>query len=188
MVDIDTIVQILAPAVSELGLELYDVDLTGTGRARVLRVMVDREGGVDLDAIAAATAGGLAAARRAAARRGDRRAVRARGEQPGPRAPAPHARRTSPGRVGETISVKVRPATTTAPGACAASSPPPTTPASSSLLDDGTHRAHRVRRRHAGAHGLRVGDPSRSAATSKDAPSPRSPARESHLPREPVRR
>jgi ribosome maturation factor RimP len=55
MVDVDTIAQALAPAVGELGLELYDVELTGSGRARILRVMVDREGGVDLDAIADAT-------------------------------------------------------------------------------------------------------------------------------------
>jgi ribosome maturation factor RimP len=55
MVDVDTIAQALAPTVSELGLELYDVELSGTGRARILRVMVDREGGVDLDAIADAT-------------------------------------------------------------------------------------------------------------------------------------
>jgi ribosome maturation factor RimP len=55
MVDIDTIVQILAPAVSRLGVELYDVEVTGSGRARVLRVLVDREGGIDLDAIADAT-------------------------------------------------------------------------------------------------------------------------------------
>jgi ribosome maturation factor RimP len=55
MVDIDTIVQVLAPAVTDLGLDLYDVDVTGSGRARILRVMVDREGGVDLEAIAAAT-------------------------------------------------------------------------------------------------------------------------------------
>jgi ribosome maturation factor RimP len=55
MVDVDTIAQALAPAVSELGLDLYDVEVSGTGRARILRVMVDREGGVDLDAIADAT-------------------------------------------------------------------------------------------------------------------------------------
>ena len=47
--------QVLAPAVTDLGLDLYDVDVTGSGRARILRVMVDREGGVDLEAIAAAT-------------------------------------------------------------------------------------------------------------------------------------
>lgn len=55
MVDVDTIAQALAPVVSELGLDLYDVDVSGSGRARILRVMIDREGGVDLDAIAAAT-------------------------------------------------------------------------------------------------------------------------------------
>jgi ribosome maturation factor RimP len=55
MVDVDTIAQALVPAVSALGLELYDVELSGTARARILRVMVDREGGVDLDAIADAT-------------------------------------------------------------------------------------------------------------------------------------
>ncbi len=55
MIDVDTIAQALAPAVSELGLDLYDVDVSGTGRARILRVMIDREGGVDLEAIADAT-------------------------------------------------------------------------------------------------------------------------------------
>jgi ribosome maturation factor RimP len=55
MVDIDTIVQILAPAVSGLGLDLYDVEVSGSGRARVLRVLVDRDGGIDLDGIADAT-------------------------------------------------------------------------------------------------------------------------------------
>jgi ribosome maturation factor RimP len=55
MIDVDMIVRTLAPAVSELGLELYDVQVSGTGRARILRVMVDREGGVDLEAIADAT-------------------------------------------------------------------------------------------------------------------------------------
>jgi ribosome maturation factor RimP len=55
MVDVDTILQTLAPAVSALGLELYDVEVSGSGRARVLRVMVTRDGGVDLDAIADAT-------------------------------------------------------------------------------------------------------------------------------------
>jgi ribosome maturation factor RimP len=55
MVDIDTIVQILAPAVAGLGLDLYDVEVSGSGRARVVRVLVDREGGIDLEAIADAT-------------------------------------------------------------------------------------------------------------------------------------
>jgi ribosome maturation factor RimP len=55
MVDVDAIVRILAPAVEAQDLDLYDVEITGTGRARVVRVLVDREGGVDLDAIALAT-------------------------------------------------------------------------------------------------------------------------------------
>lgn len=39
---------------SSLGLELVDVELVGSGRARTLRLTVDREGGIDLDALAAA--------------------------------------------------------------------------------------------------------------------------------------
>jgi ribosome maturation factor RimP len=42
---------ILAPTVSALGLELVDLEL----RAGLLRVVVDRDGGVDLDTIASAT-------------------------------------------------------------------------------------------------------------------------------------
>ncbi len=41
----------LAPVVAGLGLALYDVELHGTGTARTLRVTVEKEGGVDLDAI-----------------------------------------------------------------------------------------------------------------------------------------
>jgi ribosome maturation factor RimP len=55
MIDVDAIVRSLAPAVAAAGLDLYDVELSGSGRARVLRVLVDREGGVDLDAIAEVT-------------------------------------------------------------------------------------------------------------------------------------
>jgi ribosome maturation factor RimP len=55
MIDVDAIAQQLGPAVAARGLELYDVELSGSGRARVLRVLVDRDGGVDLDAIAEAT-------------------------------------------------------------------------------------------------------------------------------------
>ena len=55
MVDLDTLVNALAPAVAGLGLHLYDVEVTGSGRARVLRVLIDRDGGIDLDAIADAT-------------------------------------------------------------------------------------------------------------------------------------
>ncbi len=44
------------PILSSLGLELVDVEFEGAGRARTLRLSVDRQGGVDLDALAEATA------------------------------------------------------------------------------------------------------------------------------------
>jgi ribosome maturation factor RimP len=46
---------VLEPVVRDLGLELYDVEVGGSNRARTLRVLVDRDGGVDLDAITSAT-------------------------------------------------------------------------------------------------------------------------------------
>jgi ribosome maturation factor RimP len=55
MINIDTLVETLAPAVAGLGLDLYDVEVSGSGRARILRVLIDRDGGIDLDAIARAT-------------------------------------------------------------------------------------------------------------------------------------
>ena len=55
MTNVDTIVQTLAPVVGALALDLYDIEITGAGRARVVRVLIDRAGGVDLEAIAAAT-------------------------------------------------------------------------------------------------------------------------------------
>ena len=51
----EAIVTAVQPALAALGLELFDLELVGTGRARLLRVFVDRDGGVDLDAITAAT-------------------------------------------------------------------------------------------------------------------------------------
>jgi ribosome maturation factor RimP len=42
------------PVLSSLGLELVDVEFVGSGRARTVRLTVDRDGGVDLDALAAA--------------------------------------------------------------------------------------------------------------------------------------
>ncbi len=47
----DELFDVLAAAVAPLGLELVDVELRG----KVARVVVDREGGIDLDAVAAAT-------------------------------------------------------------------------------------------------------------------------------------
>jgi ribosome maturation factor RimP len=43
----------IEPVLTTLGLELFDIQFTGAGRARTVRVVVDRDGGVDLDAISA---------------------------------------------------------------------------------------------------------------------------------------
>jgi ribosome maturation factor RimP len=53
--DLESIRDAVAPIVASLGLELYDVELTGAGHARAVRVVVDRQGGVDLDTITQAT-------------------------------------------------------------------------------------------------------------------------------------
>jgi ribosome maturation factor RimP len=42
----------LAPVVSRAGFDLEDVSITAAGRRSVVRVVVDRDGGVDLDAVA----------------------------------------------------------------------------------------------------------------------------------------
>ncbi len=55
MANVDSIVQVIAPVVGALDLDLYDIEITGAGRARVVRVMIDRPGGIDLEAIAVAT-------------------------------------------------------------------------------------------------------------------------------------
>ncbi|HSD48448.1 MAG TPA: ribosome maturation factor RimP, partial [Actinomycetota bacterium] len=47
--DVEALVR---PVVESSGLELWDVAFRGEGRRSVLRVSVDREGGVDLDTIA----------------------------------------------------------------------------------------------------------------------------------------
>jgi ribosome maturation factor RimP len=54
MRDVMVIVDAVEPVVAALGLELYDVEVTGTGRALVVRVLVDREGGIDLDTVGSA--------------------------------------------------------------------------------------------------------------------------------------
>jgi ribosome maturation factor RimP len=51
----ETIVAAIEPLLAPLGLELFDVQFTGSGRARTVRVIVDRDGGVDLDAITTAS-------------------------------------------------------------------------------------------------------------------------------------
>jgi ribosome maturation factor RimP len=53
--DVEKIREFVAPLVASLGLSLYDVELTGAGHARAVRVVVEKEGGVDLDTITDAT-------------------------------------------------------------------------------------------------------------------------------------
>ena len=48
----DSLLDLLAPVVAESGLDLEDVQITPAGRRRLLRVVVDRDGGVELDAVA----------------------------------------------------------------------------------------------------------------------------------------
>jgi ribosome maturation factor RimP len=47
----DTIRDLVGPVVDARGCRLYDVEVQGAGRQRTVRVLVDRDGGVDLDAI-----------------------------------------------------------------------------------------------------------------------------------------
>ena len=51
----DRLVGLLAAPVEALGLDLEAVDLTKAGKRSVLRVAVDKDGGVDMDDIAEAT-------------------------------------------------------------------------------------------------------------------------------------
>lgn len=44
--------RVLEPVVAEAGLELEALEVTPAGRRRVLRVVVDRDGGIDLDGVA----------------------------------------------------------------------------------------------------------------------------------------
>jgi ribosome maturation factor RimP len=46
---------LVGPALEAAGMELFDIELAGSGGNTVLRVTVDRSGGVDLDAISDAT-------------------------------------------------------------------------------------------------------------------------------------
>ncbi len=51
----DALVAAIEPVLAELGLDLYDLELVGRGPTQTLRVLIDRAGGIDLDAITAAT-------------------------------------------------------------------------------------------------------------------------------------
>ena len=50
--DLAAVERAVAPVVAAAGLDLYDVQLTGSGRATVLRVLVSGAGGIDLDRVA----------------------------------------------------------------------------------------------------------------------------------------
>jgi ribosome maturation factor RimP len=54
MTDVAAIADTVEPVVTALGLSLYDVEVSGSARAKVVRVLVDREGGVDLDTVGTA--------------------------------------------------------------------------------------------------------------------------------------
>ena len=51
----DALVDAVESVLDRLGLHLYDLELVGRAPSRVLRVTIDRDGGVDLDAITATT-------------------------------------------------------------------------------------------------------------------------------------
>ncbi len=53
--NLDALSATVEPVLAGLGLEFYDLEFVGTGSAQVLRVSIDREGGVDLDTITAAS-------------------------------------------------------------------------------------------------------------------------------------
>ena len=99
----ETIVAAIEPVLATLGLEVFDVQLTGSGRGSTVRVIVDRDGGVDLDAITAASE----RIQPALDALDDLRAYALEVSSPGLERPLhrpEHFRRA----VGETVSVKVR--------------------------------------------------------------------------------
>jgi ribosome maturation factor RimP len=50
-----TLLDLLRPTLAKNGLDVEDVEISTAGRRRVVRVLVDRDGGVTLDDLAAAT-------------------------------------------------------------------------------------------------------------------------------------
>ena len=50
--DRDSLVALLAPVAGEHGLDLEDVVVTPAGKRRLLRVVVDKDGGLELDTVA----------------------------------------------------------------------------------------------------------------------------------------
>lgn len=67
---IASVTAVLEPVAAEAGYDVEGVDVVPAGRRKVLRVVVDRDGGVDLDAVAVASRG-FEAALDAAAVMGD---------------------------------------------------------------------------------------------------------------------
>jgi ribosome maturation factor RimP len=56
MTDItETVRAAVAPVLAELGTEVYDVELGRAGQTQLLRILIDRPGGIDLEAITSAT-------------------------------------------------------------------------------------------------------------------------------------
>jgi len=51
----DRLHEVLAPPLHDLGLDLEAVELSSAGKRRILRIAVDKDGGVDLDDVASAT-------------------------------------------------------------------------------------------------------------------------------------
>ena len=49
----DDLLRLLTPVVAERGLDLEDVQVTPAGKRRLLRIVVDQDGGVELDSVAA---------------------------------------------------------------------------------------------------------------------------------------
>lgn len=49
---IDRLTRLVEPAVAEIGLDLEEVDVRPAGRRRLVKIVVDGDGGVDLDAVA----------------------------------------------------------------------------------------------------------------------------------------
>jgi ribosome maturation factor RimP len=65
--DAERIASLLEPAVAAMGMDLENVRVTSAGRRRLLRIVVDADGGVSLDGIALVSQGVSAALDRAAA-------------------------------------------------------------------------------------------------------------------------
>ena len=53
----DRLVELLTPVIADAGLDLEDLEIVPAGRRRLLRVVVDRDGGVSLDDVAEVSQG-----------------------------------------------------------------------------------------------------------------------------------